>query len=171
MRDAAFQAMQFAHKAHAGQRRKYTGNPYTDHLAEVVGICMSVGWHDATVHPDTMMATAWLHDTIEGCNVSRFQIKDAFGPQIMEGVLLLSDLETGGNRAQRKAASRERLAGAPCWVQTIKVADIISNTSSIVEHDPKFAVVYLEEKRLLLDVLTKADKRLVAMARSQTGVA
>lgn len=55
------------------------------------------------------------------------------------------------------------------WVQTIKVADLISNTSSIVRHDPKFAVVYLDEARQLLDVLTRADPRLLAMAREQIG--
>lgn len=45
--------------------------------------------------------------------------------------------------------------------------DVNSNTASIVQHDPKFAAVYLEEKRLLLDVLTKADARLVQIARTQ----
>jgi hypothetical protein len=88
----------------------------------------------------------------------------------MDGVMLLSDLEQG-NRAERKAASRARLADAPAWVQTIKCADLISNTSSIVLRDPKFAVTYLEEKRLLLDVLTKADPRLHALALSQAGAA
>ena len=78
---------------------------------------------------------------------------------------MLSDLETG-NRAERKDASRKRLAGAEAWVQTIKCADLISNTSSIVKHDPNFAVIYLKEKRLLLDVLDKADPRLMALARS-----
>ncbi len=78
---------------------------------------------------------------------------------------MLSDMETG-NRAQRKAASRIRLGNAPGWVQTIKCADLISNTSSIVMHDPKFAVTYLEEKRLLLEALTKANTRLLAMAKT-----
>ncbi len=82
------------------------------------------------------------------------------------GVVLLSDLEQG-NRADRKAAQRVRLAAAPGWIQTIKCADLISNTSSIVMHDPKFAVLYLEEKRLLLDVMTEADPGLMAMARAQ----
>jgi hypothetical protein len=61
--------------------------------------------------------------------------------------------------------SRARLGAAPYWVQTIKCADIISNTSSIVMHDPAFARVYLEEKRLLLERLTEADPRLLALAR------
>ena len=63
--------------------------------------------------------------------------------------------------------SRDRLGNAPGWVQTIKCADLISNTSSIVMHDPKFAAVYLEEKRLLLARLTYADQRLLALARMQ----
>ena len=38
----AFYAMDFARQAHAGHRRKYTGNPYSDHLAEVAGIVATV---------------------------------------------------------------------------------------------------------------------------------
>ena len=67
-----------------------------------------------------------------------------------------------------QAASRQRLAAAPSWVQDIKVADMISNTSSIKMHDAKFALKYLEEKRLLLDVLTLANPEILAIARAQT---
>ncbi|HEX2652963.1 MAG TPA: HD domain-containing protein [Xanthobacteraceae bacterium] len=163
----AFKAMQFAREVHKDQRRKYTNNPYTDHLAEVAGIVATVadqydGWKAWIV------AVAWLHDCIEDQGVSTETLRDEFGEMIASGVLMLSDLESG-NRAERKRLSRERLAQAPSWIQTIKVADLISNTSSIVMHDPKFAVTYLEEKRLLLDVLTKADPRLVEIARSQAG--
>lgn len=75
-----------------------------------------------------------------------------------------------GNRKERKELSRKRLSAAPQRIQNIKVADLISNTASIVQHDPKFAMVYLEEKRLLLDVLTKADERLIRIARKRYGV-
>lgn len=156
----AFEAMEFARTVHRDQRRKYTNNPYVDHLAEVAGIVATV------MTSETAIAVAWLHDSVEDQGVTLEVLSAEFGPPVMMGVLLLSDLETG-NRAERKAASRERLARAPDWVQTIKVADLISNTSSIVEHDPKFALVYLEEKRLLLDVLGGADQRLVAIARQQ----
>lgn len=161
-----FRAMEFARRVHAGQRRKYTGNPYADHLAEVAGIAVSVGWQYPDVHPEIVLATAWLHDSIEDVGVQVADLSELFGSQVAFGVLALSDLEKG-NRAERKAASRVRLSAAPPWVQTIKVADLISNTSSIVEHDPKFAVTYLEEKRLLLDVLTKAHPGLLQLARDQ----
>jgi (p)ppGpp synthase/HD superfamily hydrolase len=147
------------------QRRKYTGAPYTDHLAEVAGIV-------ATVAPpefaDVFAAVAWMHDCQEDQGVTDDELEHRFGQPIAAAVGMLSDMESG-NRAERKAASRARLALAPGWAQTIKCADLISNTSSIVQHDPKFAVVYLAEKRLLLDVLDKADPRLRALARSQCG--
>lgn len=162
----AFRAMQFAREIHSTQIRKFTGNPYFDHLAEVAGIVSSLGWFDGDIHPTIVTAVAFLHDAMEDQGVSAATLRDEFGEIVAAGVVLLSDLETG-NRAERKRLSRARLAGAPGWVQTIKCADLISNTSSIVKHDPKFAVTYLEEKRLLLDVLTKADPRLVEIARSQ----
>jgi hypothetical protein len=61
----------------------------------------------------------------------------------------------------------ERLAMVLGTVQTIKCADLISNTASIALHDPKFAVVYLAEKRALLDVLTQAHPQLRAIAYGQ----
>lgn len=160
MSDLAYTAMMVARESHKDQRRKYTGNPYTDHLAEVAGIVATV---DSS--PEAI-AVAWLHDCVEDQGVTVDWLRHQFGDTVADGVRLLSDTETG-NRAQRKAAGRARLADAPGWVQTIKCADLISNTASIVQHDPAFAVVYLEEKRLLLDVMTRADRHLLAIARSQ----
>lgn len=157
----AFRAMDFARRMHRNQVRKYTGNPYVDHLAEVAGIVATV------TDSQESIAVAWLHDIVEDQEVSLGEIEYQFGITVALGVSGLSDIEEG-NRAERKAKSRERLALCSDWIQTIKVADLISNTSSIVMHDPKFAVVYLEEKRLLLDVLTKADKRLLRIAKEQT---
>lgn len=137
----AFRAMQFAREIHKYQFRKYTRNPYVDHLAEVAGVAMSVGWLYPEVHPDVVMAVAWLHDSMEDQGISHAVLDAQFGRKVADGVLLLSDLEEG-NRAARKEASRKRLAQAPGWVQTVKYADLISNTSSIVKHDPDFAVVY-----------------------------
>ena len=155
-----FRAMMFARKVHATHVRKYTGNPYADHLAEVAGIVATVP------HDDAMIAAAWLHDCVEDCSVTLDEIDVNFGTVVAVMVSGLSDLEKG-NRAERKAASRARLAACSGRIQTIKCADLISNTSSIVMHDPKFAVTYLQEKRLLLDVLTKANPDLLRLAREQ----
>lgn len=154
----AYKAMVFAREVHKYQVRKYTGNAYTDHLGEVAGIVASVK------HTEEMIAVAWLHDCVEDQGVEIATLVSEFGTEVAKGVLLLSDLEQG-NRATRKALSRERLSKAPEWVQTIKYADLISNTSSIVKHDAKFAQVYLEEKRLLLEVMDEGDPLLYSLAK------
>ena len=169
--DLPFRAMQFAREAHAKQARKYTGTPYVEHLGEVAGITASVASHEQL---PTMVATAWLHDFVEDQRApddidggrALDQVRDLFGEAVAYGVSLLSDLEQG-NRAQRKAQGCLRLSKAPAWVQTIKCADLISHTASIALHDPKFAVVYLAEKRALLDVLTQAHPQLRAIAYGQ----
>jgi len=155
----------FATAAHAavGQTRKYTGEPYVVHPVEVAGIVESAGGSNA------MIAAALLHDVLEDTGVTFDLLVEQFGSEVAELVLWLTDVSKpeDGNRSTRKALDRQHSAAAPAEAQTIKVADLISNTRSIVAHDPGFAKVYLEEKRLLLDVLTRADPTLLTMAREQ----
>ncbi len=156
-------AQVYAMAAHAavGQRRKYTNEPYIVHPAEVASIVARVP--GAT---EDMVAAAWLHDVVEDTGVTYTDIHMSFGPEIAQLVGWLTDVSRpeDGNRAKRKAIDREHTAQAPAEVQTIKLADLISNSRSIMQHDPEFARTYLEEKRLLLEVLTKGDPGLHAEA-------
>ena len=152
----------FATAAHAavGQLRKYTHEPYIVHPAEVVSIVRSVP------HTPAMLAAAWLHDVVEDTGVTIETVRAEFGTDIATLVGWLTDVSKpeDGNRAVRKARDREHTASAPAEAQTIKLADLISNTRSIMAHDPKFAVTYLEEKRALLAVMTRGDPGLHARA-------
>jgi (p)ppGpp synthase/HD superfamily hydrolase len=156
----------FATAAHAAvaQLRKYTNEPYIVHPAEVASIVENV--EGATFE---MIAAAWLHDVVEDTGVTIEVIRAEFGTEVAELVGWLTDVSRPeqGNRAIRKAIDRAHTAGATAEAQTIKLADLISNTRSIVEHDEKFARVYLEEKKLLLEVMTKADATLMAKAKAQ----
>lgn len=161
-------ARAFATAAHAavGQLRKYTFEPYIVHPAEVAALVATVPGHT----PE-MVAAAWLHDTVEDTGVTIELIRSEFGAEVAELVGWLTDVSRPdhGNRAARKAVDRAHTAGAPAAAQTIKLADLIANTRSIMEHDEKFAVTYLAEKRMLLEVMTKGDPGLMAQARSQIG--
>ena len=167
--DIVKKAQVFAIAAHAAvqQKRKYTGEPYIVHPAEVASIVAGV--EGATFD---MVAAAWLHDVVEDTGVTLTDIHINFGPEIAALVGWLTDVSRpeDGNRAKRKAIDREHTAQAPAEAQTIKLADLISNSRSIVQHDPEFARVYLEEKRLLLGVLTKGDAGLHAQASQYVGV-
>lgn len=157
----------FATAAHAavGQVRKYTFEPYIVHPAEVAKIVRDAGG------TETMVAAAWLHDTVEDTGVTIETIRAEFGTEVAELVGWLTDVSRPehGNRAHRKALDRAHSAAAPAEAQTVKLADLIANTRSIMEHDVAFAKTYLEEKRLLLEVMTKGDPVLMAEARKYIG--
>ena len=153
-------ALAFCKARHEGQYRKYTLVPYWLHCLEVAELV-------ATVHSShNLYRAALLHDTVEDTNTSSGEIQDLFGKTVAQLVWEVTDASvlSDGNRAERKAIDREHLAKASEEAQTIKLADLISNTQSIVTFDPKFAKVYLEEKRLLLEVMTKGNPVLRKMA-------
>lgn len=157
----------FAAEAHGsiGQTRKYTGEPYINHPVEVMEIVRSVE------HTEEMLAAALLHDTIEDTPVTREDVEREFGPKVASLVMELTDQCHEGNRAARKAAEATRLGSISSEAQTVKLADFISNTRSIVERDPGFARVYLREKSRVLAVMTNGDPSLYALAHSQIATA
>ena len=138
-------AFDFARKAHEGQKRKYTGAPYFDHPVEVAKIIKGV------FHSEEMVAAALLHDVVEDTPVTLDEIRTEFGENIAALVDWLSDPEgLVGNRAARKAQIRERWKNAPDDAKTIKLADTISNSKTIVQFDRGFAKVYIPEIEALL---------------------
>ena len=145
----------FATAAHAavGQRRKYTNEPYIVHPAEVVSILQTVN------HTEEMLAAAWMHDVVEDTGVPLEVIWGEFGSVVASYVHWLTNRSKAedGNRAKRKEIDREYIRNAPAEVKTIKLADLISNCSSIMQYDVAFATTYLEEKRLMLEVLKEGD--------------
>lgn len=156
----------FATAAHAavGQVRKYTNEPYIVHPEEVGELV-----RQARGYSPAMVAAALLHDTLEDTEVTYALLHEEFGTEVADLVLWLSDVSKpeDGNRSTRKMLDRQHIAAAPADAQTIKVCDLIANTRSILAYDKNFAKVYLEEKRLLMDVLTKADVGLRARALAQ----
>lgn len=153
-------ALAFATEAHSSinQVRKYTGDPYIVHPVEVMEIVRSVP------HTDEMLAAALLHDTIEDTPVTREEIQREFGDRVAALVMELTDQCHEGNRAARKAAEAVRLGTISPEAQTVKLADFISNTQSIVVGSPGFAKVYLREKLQVLKVMTAGDATLYRKA-------
>jgi guanosine-3',5'-bis(diphosphate) 3'-pyrophosphohydrolase len=150
-------AQQFATKAHEGQLRKYTLDPYIHHPEAVAAIVQTVSGHTKE-----QVAAAWLHDTVEDTDTTIEEIEQHFGKEV---ALLVSDLSdvsvaSDGNRATRKTIDRAHTAQADVRSKTIKLADLIHNSDSIIHHDAKFATVFIAEKALLLDVLKEGNATL-----------
>ena len=152
----------FAENAHKGQTRKYTGEPYIVHPSAVAEL-LRLNYKDTT---EEMYMAALLHDTVEDTDATHEEIARFFGDKVSELVKGLTDVSKpeDGNRATRKAIDRDHIAQGSKEVQTIKVFDLIHNTESIREHDPKFWEVYKLEKQDLLHVMTKVDPEIKQLA-------
>lgn len=157
-------ARRFATRAHreAGQKRKFTGEPYIVHPASVVKLLQSIN------PTEEMIAAAWLHDVVEDTGVTLETIDALFGAEVGQYVEMLTDVRTrrtGGSRIDRKNANLIHSAQANAEAQTIKLCDLIDNARDVVVRDPIFAREYILEMKRLLSVLTAGDQVLYAQAR------
>lgn len=161
MIDIVKKAKNFATVCHAGQTRKYTGEPYINHPLAVADLV-----RQTKLCTQEMIAAALLHDVVEDCGVTLTKIRDEFGYDVYRMLYFLTDKskKEDGNRETRKLIDREHIADAPKSVKTIKLADLIDNSKTVVERDPGFAKIYMNEKRLLLMVLSDGDLGLFTMA-------
>jgi hypothetical protein len=161
--DLIAEARRFATEAHEriDQRRKYSNQPYQEHLKAVAEQVASVT-DDAE-----MIAAAWLHDTVEDTPATFGDLERAFGRAVRDLVADLTDVSrpSDGNRAERKAIDRHHLAQASARAKTVKLADLIDNCTDICRHDAGFARIYLREAAALLDVLGEGDVRLYRRAQ------
>jgi (p)ppGpp synthase/HD superfamily hydrolase len=134
--------------AHWHQTRKYTGEPYWNHVRNVA--IQVEAWGGT---PE-MIAAAYLHDVLEDTDETAERLLAIFGPVVVGYVEELTDHFTKErypdmNRAERKDAEARRLATASLEARVIKLADMADNTASIEAHDPGFAKTYLREKAFL----------------------
>lgn len=175
------QAAMFAEMAHSEQTHKYTGESYFSHPSRVAKMVEQTGADDHVV------AAAYLHDVAEDVPLAKLQecspvlvfvltgdsretrlalIATVFGRRIASLVEQVTDISkpSDGNRKTRKEIDRQHLAKATPEAKTIKLADLIDNSRDIIKNDPDFAVTYMREKALLMEVLTQGSAELYMIA-------
>ena len=153
LNDITERALRFATLAHEGQVRKYTGEPYIIHPIAVAELVRSVDLDDEIV------AAAYLHDVVEDCDVGIEEIAEDFGSRVAQFVGEVTNVSRpeDGNRKARKALDRAHLSKASYEGKSIKLADMLDNSRSIIPRDPGFAEVYLREMELALPELSEGN--------------
>jgi (p)ppGpp synthase/HD superfamily hydrolase len=158
---SSFSMVKLVHSAHRGQLRRYTNEEYWTHLHQVAGLVSSVAnYHTTfeTITVDQIDQIARGHDLIEDTEVTEAELRRlGYVDVVVEGIGWLTDSEEG-KRQSRKRQACERLKSAPGYVQSIKCADILSNSVSIFRFDPGFAPLYLSEVRAMLSVFGNAHQ-------------
>lgn len=147
--------IEFIKYRHRYQIRKYTTDQYYYlHCIEVMTIVSR-----SPICTFKMKIAALLHDTLEDTDATIEELIAIYGKEVTTMVIGLTDVSKpeDGNRKVRKEMDRKHLGEQDMFVQTIKVADLLANAKDILQKDPeKFGPVFIEEAKLLSQVLTKA---------------
>lgn len=162
----------FAKTKHGDQKRKYTGAPYWTHLVAVATIVKSyapAGIEIALCH-DLFEDTPCQEEELKSYLVEVGYTKDQ-AALTLQGALELTDQFVPEaypdlNRKARKQREAERLGRISALAQTVKYADLIDNSRSIVENDPGFAKIYLGEKRDILRVMRAGHPELLKICEN-----
>lgn len=153
-------AIAYAVKHYSGLKRKYTGFPYVVHPLAVASIVETVS------DDENMYIAALFHDLVEDTELTIDDIRGGWGEDVANLVDELTDVSKpeDGNRKARKSLDLIHTSKASSRAKTIKLADMINNSASIIRHDSKFAKTYIYEKELLLQVLGDGNVQLLAQA-------
>lgn len=137
-------ALGFIEAAHAGQKRKYNGENFSEHPKRVA---ITINQY---INGDTnLLLAALLHDTVEDCENITFEYLELFfNKEVVDLVREVTNVskKEDGNRAIRKAIDLEHIKGCSSGAANIKLADMLDNLSSFSKEDPDFAQVYFREK-------------------------
>ena len=167
LNDKQKRLLEFVKKKHGTQERKYTAEPYWLHLLSVAKI--------ASAHVDGAVEIALCHDLLEdtSCDyqeLQKFLEENGYTKQEAKHICDVTDELTDKytkeaypdlNRRTRKEKEAQRLGKISKLGQSIKYADLIDNTSSIVENDKHFAKVYVREAIDVLDQMRNGNVHLL----------
>ncbi len=167
------QLLDFVKVQHKDQKRKYTFEPYWNHLYSVAKI--------ASEYVQESIEIALCHDLFEdtACSekqLSEFLLAIGYSPakadSICSTTLELTDKYVKEdfplfNRAERKSLEAIRLGKNSQLAQSIKYADLIDNARSIVKHDQNFARVFLREMMGILDQMRNGNINLFVSCCSE----
>ncbi|MEU9700878.1 HD domain-containing protein [Streptomyces sp. NPDC047981] len=125
------EAVTFAEEAHGDQKRP-AGEPYLEHLLEVVEILVS----GAGVHDEDLLVAAVLHDVVEDTDRTAAEVGKRFGPRVEEWVGWVTKPQP--KAGEQAAEVRDRyllgLRSAPPEVLLLKLADRFSNVQRLDTH-------------------------------------
>ena len=125
-------ALRFAALKHRRQRRKDAeASPYINHPIAVLSILSE----EAAVDSTHVLCAAVLHDTIEDTETSAEELEAAFGPDVLQTVLAVTD-DKALPKAERKRQQILRASSASHEARLVKLADKIANLRDLADQPP-----------------------------------
>lgn len=146
-------AMAFASQMHYGQFRKFTQDPYIEHLKQTAEFLYQM-------NPSIKMedyAAALLHDVIEDTGIEEHILRTMFGNYITDLVLELTIDEDEKKEKGKKVYLAEKLNTMSEKAFIIKISDRLSNVIGLLDLrvEKSFVKWYVKETEYMLDNLDR----------------
>lgn len=147
-------ALSLATKAHAGVNRKYSDEPYVNHVIRVAFEVARLGLGD------TLIAAALLHDVLEDTDTPLEVIEQSCGETVAKIVQELTNPShlpenKFKKRVERKRIDREHLKQVSREAKIIKLCDRIDNLRDVKTGPRDFQILYANESEILLEEALK----------------
>ncbi len=149
-------ALKYATKKHEGQYRKSKEQkPYIIHPINVANLLRK---YKQSHKIETLVAAAYLHDTIEDTDTTFYELVDKFGIEIAALVREVStdkDLKNEIGKAKYLAIKMKNMSN---WALDIKLCDRLDNISSLVDVDKEFRNRYIKETLYIVSYIINNRK-------------
>lgn len=142
-------ALEFAKKMHNGQYR-CDGTEYINHPIRVADYVSS--FKDSK-NMETLLASAYLHDTLEDTDATYYDLVSNFGSQVASVVLELTNDEDLKKALGKTKYLEIKMKNMSSWALVIKLCDRLDNVSDLKDRDEYFRNKYARETAEILDYL------------------
>lgn len=147
----AYKSMNLAKEIHKTKNISNTDCPYIYHISNSVAITSSV------ITQPLAISMAWLQDS----GLDHEFIKEEISWQTANGVFCLSAITV----ENIKNIPSKNLEFGIDFVQTIKIANIISHLSIIKDFNIKYTEKFVDDQKIIVDHLTDSNPHLTDIAK------
>ncbi|WP_366882596.1 YqiA/YcfP family alpha/beta fold hydrolase [Sulfuricurvum sp.] len=159
--------LEFAARAH-GEQKTPMGYPYLAHIVSVASEIIAASSELNSDELDLAISCALLHDTIEDTATLFEEIEAEFGEQVAHGVSALTKNKSLSSKEEQMQESLKKLLQQPKAVQSVKLADRISNLSNVPAHwDEAKKKKYALEAQMIYDALKEAHLSLAMRLKNK----
>jgi len=147
-------AWEFAQEAHKGVSRRFSGDPYFEHVRKVFKLVKKFDTRE------TLGAAALLHDTLEDCPQVTYEILvQEFGKEVADIVKELTSKEDLIDVMGKADYLLDKMATMSDDALTVKLCDRLQNLSDHFSASDKFRKKYYLETKYITDRL-KVNRQL-----------
>lgn len=149
-------ALKFANEKHKDQFRK--GKDHKEYITHPINVANLVKKYKNSHKINTLIAAAYLHDTLEDTDTTFYELNKKFGIEVASLVREVStdkDLKNEIGKAKYLAIKMKNMSN---WALVIKLCDRLDNISDLYNVDEEFRKKYINETIYIINFIMNNRK-------------